>query len=105
MCPIGHGSQCCPAFEGIPFIEQRHQSNKASIAASIDTDPVGINAMLCHEIFGAVDLIGKVFSTHMPIDSGSPIPAIAGSASIVNVQHSITQVGQKVVKHVFPKIG
>src|SRR5262245_34061630 len=100
MRPVRHRSQCRAGREQVRFCKHCHQSYEATITAPIKPDSFWIDAMLLHEVVHSIDMITKIFSTHVTIDSGSPVSPVTGTATVINVQHEESTFHQQVIKHV-----
>src|SRR5258708_20347271 len=104
MGPVCYGTQAGSCGKYIRFGEQGHQGDKASIGAPVDPDALGTPSLLLHQVFDTIYLVAEVFTAHMAVDPGPPIPAITCAAPIVDVQYGISVIRQQVVEHIFAEV-
>jgi hypothetical protein len=62
------------------------------------------NTMLFHQKFGPVHMIAKVFTSHVAVNSGTPVAAITRASPVVDVKNGIPVINQQVVEHILPEI-
>src|SRR5258708_39976185 len=99
-----YGTQAGSGVKFIRFVEQGHQGDKTSIGAPVDPDAFGIPSLLLPQVFDTISLVAEVFTAHMAVDPGPPIPAITRAAPVVDVQYGISVIRQQVVEHIFSEV-
>ncbi len=98
--PIGDGAQRGARAEACGLGEEGHEGDEAAVRSSVDADALGVDAKLLLEEAGTVDLVGQVEATHVPVDGGSPVAAVAGGSAVVHVEHDVAARREQVVEHV-----
>src|SRR6185503_20713945 len=83
--PVRNGPEAGSGLKDVGFGEQGHEGDKPTIGSAIETYVLRVYSFVLHQIFYAVHLVGQVLSSHMAVDGGAPIPAIAGAASVIDV--------------------
>src|SRR5688572_5198027 len=104
MCPIGNGSQGCTSGKGIGSGKHAHQGDESAIRTAINADALWINSKIFNQVTRGIQVVRKILSTHIPVNSGPPIPAVASTAPIINIKYVISVIGEQVIEHVFPEI-
>src|SRR3982751_4553118 len=94
MRPVRYRPQSSSSFKNIGLCKKRHQRHKAAITSTVNTYACWINTEILHEVMRRVYFIIQVFSTHITINAGAPVAAIAGTSAVINVQNSIAFVSE-----------
>src|SRR5437867_12496050 len=81
MRPVSNGPQRRAGRKNIGRRKQRHQCNKAAVAAAVKSDSSWVDAILLNEVVDGVNVIGQVFAAHAPINTGTPIAPVASRAA------------------------
>src|SRR5690606_1240142 len=98
--PVRNGAQGGAGFKSTGRGEQGHQGDEAAGGAAVDADAPGVDAELSGQVAGAVNVVVQVFAAYMAVDGGAPVAAIAGAASVVDIEHGVAVVHQQVVEHI-----
>jgi hypothetical protein len=104
MGPVGDRPEACSCCEYVGLGEEGHEGDESAVGASVDAYSFGVYALVFYQVFYAIHLVGEVFSSHMAIDAGAPISAIACTASVIDVEDGVAIVSEQVVEHIFPEV-
>src|SRR5687768_8843277 len=100
VCPIRYGAKRSASRKNIGCCKHRHQCNESSIRSSINPNAFWIDSIFIDQYFCSINMVGKILATHMSVNSSTPIPAVAGTGSVVDVQDRVTFVRQEIVEHI-----
>src|SRR5690606_5776045 len=104
MGPVGNRAEGCSRSKCVGFSKQCHEGDETAVASSVDPNFIRINAMLLYQILNPINLVGKVFSSHMSVDPGSPVSSVTCTSSVIDVNDCVAEVGEEVVEHIFSEI-
>ena len=87
--PVGDGAQGGAGGEDVGRGEEGHERDEAAVAAAVDADAFGVDAVLGDEPLRGIDVVVEIDAAHVPVDGGAPVAAIAGRGAVVDVEDQI----------------
>src|SRR3546814_3095631 len=84
--------------------EQRHERHEAAVAAAVDADVVAVALLVGDDPVQAVEVVLQLRVAHLPVDRGAPVAAVALAGAVVEVEHEVAVLHQKVVEHLLAAV-
>ena len=104
VSPVGNRSQGGTGGENLRRFKHRHERHEPPVGTTVNTDTLWVAVMLLHQPAHPVQKVLKFRGTHLSVNGGAPVPAIAPAGAVIHVQHMVAPGRQQVVEHLFPEV-
>src|SRR5437899_12932130 len=99
MSPVRYRPERGTGRKNVRCREHRHQGDKPTIAAIVDSDVLRIHAQPVCKVLCAVDLILKILVTDVSIDCRPPIASVTCAAAVIDIEVNVVVIDKVIVEH------